>query len=252
MSAISPLSHDKLNTIQSPEKTVVRKYRKLCSAIVELAENPQETGSTRVAAHRVIHEYIIKPLKEQYLAERKARAESKASTPHAVNIAVSNLPVGAAASVQIVNAGQNPQMQHIVPSRKESITRLTDAKPLITQDDSPMAGLRVGGEAAEKAGVALTNVVHPPHFLDIPNDCATKGIGTEHKPECHDTSATGDRPSISPSEYRKLGLMTYEEWQAEASSSQTSSGTRSSSISGELGRRSDVPAKLSVHHGDTG
>jgi hypothetical protein len=228
MSAVSALSHDKLHTIQKPEKSIVREYRKLCLALVDLAQDPKETGSTRVAAHRVIQEYVIKPLKEQYLAERLAKKNSADSTPKSVNIAVSNLPVGSSAQVNIVNTGDPQSRQHIVPSRKEIITQQSSAISLQTQDDSAMAALGVGGEAAEKAGGALINVHIPPHFLDISNELSHTSPETvaQRILECFRGSSQVRQAFESVSGYRLMSGESSADLPTSKIQSQASSETR--------------------------
>jgi hypothetical protein len=189
-------SNDRLHKIQKPERSIVKRYRALCDSLVDLAQT-SENESTRVAAHRVIQEYIVKPLKQQYLEERKARAESKESTPKAISFAVSNLPVGQQA---IVGIKIEPESKHNSRSRNLDVVDYTTPTITKIEDDLSQATPRGAGEAADKAVPDEITVYDPTHFLDNPKEPSYATPQT--RLQCSQSSNPETTRFRSPSGYR--------------------------------------------------
>lgn len=82
-----------------PEEHIKQRYSRLCRALTFLALDSKQPGAVRVSAHRVIQEYIIKPIKEELREQKKLRAQQQSSLPGSISVAVANLPVGTTALI---------------------------------------------------------------------------------------------------------------------------------------------------------
>ena len=105
MPTLNPLTNDNLHKIHRRENEVVKRYRQQLKDIIRLSKSA-ESESVRVQAHRTLLEFIINPLKERLLEERKAKLLiTQQNLPTSINLAISGLPVGQSADVSVRVSG---------------------------------------------------------------------------------------------------------------------------------------------------